>query len=172
MATRMGSSCIRGILLRKGDPTRTRGRHRDRAHLAFAASSQRPSRWHQSPCLRDTANDLGRHHRRHRGPRLPSHHWRPQGQPSTHSRRQGRSSGCSPSNASSTTGEAAFRLAAGTFGWASHPPMLQPQHIIGRGRIPPSCSDNKDPSATSNTARLELSTSSARHKFRRGSSPV
>ena len=33
-----------GFLLRKGDPTRTRGRHRDRAHHAFAASSQWPSR--------------------------------------------------------------------------------------------------------------------------------
>uniref|UniRef100_A0A0E4GBN8 Uncharacterized protein n=1 Tax=Anopheles gambiae TaxID=7165 RepID=A0A0E4GBN8_ANOGA len=164
----MESSCVRE---RKG--TRTRGRHRDQAHLAFAASSQRPSRWHRSPCLRDTANGLGRHRRQHRDPRLPSHHWRPHGQPSTHSRRQGRSSGCSPSNASSTTGEAAFRLAAGTFGWASHPPMLQPQ--VSRVRTHSTQLQQqqcKDPSATSNTARLELSTSSARHKFRRGSSPV
>ena len=49
VATRMGSSCVRGI------PTRTRGRHRDRAHLDFAASSQRPSRWHGSLCFWDTA---------------------------------------------------------------------------------------------------------------------
>uniref|UniRef100_A0A182U7B8 Uncharacterized protein n=1 Tax=Anopheles melas TaxID=34690 RepID=A0A182U7B8_9DIPT len=90
-----------------------------------------------------------------------------------HSRRRVKVVGLQPQQRQQHHRRGSFPSCCCIFGWASHPPMLQHQlHRAWTHSAQLQQQHGKDPSATSNTARLEHVLSSARHKFRHGSSPV